>query len=227
MADFTKPHSKSRSFIELCCMTGVFILLFVLTLTSSGANICDFFQLSPAPHFHLWGLVTYMFIHTDFAHLVSNLIMLWIGFYLIHHSRRLLFVPTFLIGGLAGGIIFLIADKDGISMIGASNGIAAIIGSALFFTNGRNSNRYSYRLMAIVLLLFALTGNLKQEPVILSHLTGAASGVVFACCFNLFVKRHRRAIRKENAAVRNPDIEEKLRNSGYNSLSEEERQKLF
>jgi membrane associated rhomboid family serine protease len=57
-----------------------------------------------------WSLVTYMFIHDNFIHLIFNLIWLHFGgklFLQYLNQKQLLY--TYIFGGLSGGILFIIA----------------------------------------------------------------------------------------------------------------------
>jgi len=57
-----------------------------------------------------WTLVTYMFLHFEFLHILFNVLWLyWFGkiFLEYHNQRRLL--SLYLLGGLAGGLAFMIA----------------------------------------------------------------------------------------------------------------------
>ena len=57
-----------------------------------------------------WTLVTYMFLHIDFWHILFNMLWLfWFGRIFMEYltSRQLLF--TYLAGGLAGGLLYILA----------------------------------------------------------------------------------------------------------------------
>jgi membrane associated rhomboid family serine protease len=59
--------------------------------------------------FRPWTMITYMFLHFDFFHIFFNMIMLWVGGRLFSEflgSNRL--TGTYLLGGLAGGLFFII-----------------------------------------------------------------------------------------------------------------------
>lgn len=224
MGVFTNTKSKAQSFETLVGLTTVLILIYLLTLSSVGSVVTGMMQLAPDKGFRVWTIVTYMFVHTDIVHLLSNLIMLWIGFMLIHHSRRKFFIPLFIIGGISGGIGYMVSESAGVPIIGSSNGVAAILASAIIFPNGRNFNRYSFRLLAIVLLLFALSGNICSYPVLFGHLSGAMGGFIVSVFIFIILK-----FRKNNKRLNLTDKENiinKIRTSGYASLTDEERKLL-
>jgi membrane associated rhomboid family serine protease len=57
-----------------------------------------------------WTILTYMFLHLDFLHILFNLLWLyWFGRIFLEYmnSRKLLF--TYLMGGIAGGLLYILA----------------------------------------------------------------------------------------------------------------------
>jgi len=57
-----------------------------------------------------WTLITYMFLHFEFLHILFNVLWLyWFGkiFLEYHNQRRLL--SLYLLGGLSGGLVFMLA----------------------------------------------------------------------------------------------------------------------
>ncbi len=83
-----------------------------------------------------WTLITYMFLHFDFFHIFFNMIMLWIGGRLFSEflgANRL--TGTYLLGGLAGALFFILAynifpvfqqDRFVSVAIGASASVLAV-----------------------------------------------------------------------------------------------------
>ena len=56
-----------------------------------------------------WTLVTYMFLHLDFIHILFNLLWLyWFGTVFIQELGLKKLLSTYLLGGLAGGILYVI-----------------------------------------------------------------------------------------------------------------------
>lgn len=58
------------------------ILLFFATYVFAKANICDLNQwlglhYFKAPDFHVWQIITYMFMHANFGHIFFNMFALW------------------------------------------------------------------------------------------------------------------------------------------------------
>ena len=91
----------------------VFLLanLFV-NIPGLGGYVYDYFAL---PHhytkllFRPWTLITYMFLHVQTMHLIFNMLWFyWFGIIFTDFmgSKRLLY--TYLLGGIAGGLLFII-----------------------------------------------------------------------------------------------------------------------
>jgi membrane associated rhomboid family serine protease len=90
-----------------------------------------------------WTLLTYMFLHLDFFHILFNMLWLyWFGKIFLEYltSRQLL--KTYLIGGLAGGLLFIMAfnlfpvfrpQLFSSLALGASASVMAIVMTISFF----------------------------------------------------------------------------------------------
>ncbi|MDA0973350.1 MAG: rhomboid family intramembrane serine protease [Bacteroidetes bacterium] len=103
----------------------------------SSFDLIDWLALPAAPHELItrpWTLVTYMFLHEGFWHLLMN--MLWLHFggrilYDLMGSKR--FIKTYWMGGLVGGTLYLLAfnllpafQGSGTSLLGASAAVFAV-----------------------------------------------------------------------------------------------------
>jgi len=113
----------------------VFLLanLFV-NIPGLGGYVYDYFALPSSLHkllYRPWTLITYMFLHIETFHLIFNMLWFyWFGiiFTDFMSGKRLLY--TYLIGGVAGGILFIIFSNifmPGSVLLGASAGIMAVI----------------------------------------------------------------------------------------------------
>jgi len=141
-----------------------------------------------------WTIVTYMFLHIEFWHVLFNMLWLyWFGrIFLEFLSSRLLVIIYFL-GGIAGGLVYIIAFNvfpvfHGIVPVayalGASASVMAIVTAVSFYVPG-----YTIRLflfgkirilyMAIILFVFDFfmipAGNPGGH---LAHIGGALFGFV-------------------------------------------------
>ena len=87
-----------------------------------------------------WTLITYMFSHVDFFHILFNLLFLyWFGQLIMEYLGSKKFVNIYVLGGIAGGITYLLiynllpyyqAQVPGSVLLGASAGVSAIIVAA-------------------------------------------------------------------------------------------------
>jgi membrane associated rhomboid family serine protease len=77
-----------------------------------------------------WTLVTCMFIHANFWHILANMITLYFfGSYLNRLLGTLKFLIVYFAGGILGGIVFLLFPPSGLSIaVGASGAIFALGG---------------------------------------------------------------------------------------------------
>lgn len=143
-----------------------------------------------------WTLITYMFVHQGFWHLIFNMLMLYFSgriFCDMLNYRRLL--PTYILGGLAG-VIFFIAGYNlfpkfylfqGSFMHGASAGVMAVfVATATYFPTFEvylfGILRIQMRWLAAVYVLsdFVALGGQSNLGGHLAHLGGALYGFIYA-----------------------------------------------
>jgi len=172
------------SLVDFFAKTGIASLL--VTQLSLPANLGDLL-------YRPWSLVTYMFTQLAFFHFLFNMLWLyWIGIIFLDFLNNRQFIFTYLLGGLAGGALFLalynlipsIASGPAV-LIGSSGAVYAIVVATatlapnytirlLFFGNVR----LKYLVAAfIVLNILGLNGaNLGGN---LAHLGGALMGFIY------------------------------------------------
>ena len=90
---------------------GVFFFLFNL----SEYEIIDLLALPAESNKILskpWTIITYMFVHNGFIHLIFNLLWLYFGgtIFLKYLSNKQI-VSTYILGGLTGGLFYILAFK--------------------------------------------------------------------------------------------------------------------
>lgn len=83
-----------------------------------------------------WSIITYMFLHWEFFHILFNMLILyWTGKLFIEYLGNDKFWATFILGGISGALIFLLAynffpvftDTSDSRLMGASAGVIAIL----------------------------------------------------------------------------------------------------
>jgi membrane associated rhomboid family serine protease len=129
-------------FWNIAIFLGINILRLIAFLTKQNTPfIWTYDQLAmhvPLNAFILkpWGLITYMFTHEEIFHMLFNMINLyWFGnlFRDFLGNKRVL--PLYLLGGIAGGLLYLLSSSlfpgyVGTTMVGASAAIMCILVAA-------------------------------------------------------------------------------------------------
>ncbi len=105
------------------------VALFIVSLISKSF-IADWFALKPSFEVFLtqpWTLITYGFFHSNFIHILFNLIFLYyIGNLFLSFFTIKQFLNYFLLGIIVGGIAFLLLQPIGY-LVGSSAGIIAVL----------------------------------------------------------------------------------------------------
>lgn len=202
-----------------------------------------------------WTLVTYMFTHTHPLHLLMNVLWLgWFGSILVPETGGRRIVWLYLGGGLAGGLLYLLLTPAlgiGFSMLmGASASVLAIMTYAAVKMPGYTFHLFflgdvKLKWMALFMIILAFLGlgggNAGGE---LAHLGGAAFGL----CAGLLASRSKSSTHAKKVTARhNPrhtsrvinimeqhrrdserldELLDKIRISGFGSLSRSERKEL-
>lgn len=224
-----------------------------------------------------WTVITYMFLHKDFFHILFNMFALyWFGkLFLMHFTQKQLYGLYFW-GGLSAGLVYLISynifplfsNQVHFSILmGASGSIMAMILAAAmqlpnmelrFLLIGMVKLKY-IAIAAVLISIFGITSNNAGGQ--LAHLGGALYGYLFVISLRrgkdytkgfsklmdgisdlfkprkLKIKRSKTSNRKMTDAEFNMDkakrmkeidrILDKIKSSGYGSLTSEEKKKLF
>ena len=207
--------------------------------------------------FKPWSLITYGFLHGSFSHLFWNMIMLfYFGNILVNYFGDKRLLNVFFNGILFGGIIYIISYNlfpvfTGVSskMIGSSAGVMAI----LFYITSYNPNHtirfFFVNIKLLYIAVFLLLMDIIQIPVDnsgghIAHLGGALIGFLMFRSFkgidfvdiytNLSTRKNNKKI-KRNKTFSGSDFDQKkidsildkISESGYESLTKEEKNYLF
>lgn len=235
---------------------------------------------------HPWVIITSMFLHEGFWHILWNMLFLyWFGRIVGDFIGNQRILPIYLLGGIAGGIIYYISanllyNPGSVSYaLGASAGVMAIVAASgtiapdyvmrLLFIG---DVKLKYIVIVLVFLDFISIANNINTGGHVAHIGGAIFGFVFirqlregndwslpvnkildriSSFFSSItgqatrqkgprvVYRNRnktRSSRRGNAASDKEDLSyqekldailDKIKRSGYESLSEEEKEFLF
>jgi membrane associated rhomboid family serine protease len=271
---------------------GIFLLIRLVILITSlflikTEDIFEYLETPSSPDLLLhrpWTLITYMFVHFDFLHILFN--MLWLYtfgriFLLFFTGRQL--GGLYVLGGIAGALLFVAAynvfpyfstNSKNSFLVGASASVMAIVFAVSFYQKDYRLNLlFLGRLKLIYLAIGALLIDIlaitsENAGGHIAHIGGALFGTLFAFQYsrgkditnfinrmidwtvNLFryqpkfkvytnknyrsAHAHRRPEtddeyhRRKNAEAKEIDeILDKLKRSGYESLSSEEKKRLF
>lgn len=219
-----------------------------------------------------WTLFSYMFMHVEFFHILSNLIYLYFAgqIFLQYFNAKKLY-SIYILGGLAGGISYLIAfnlfpvfsSYSNSHLIGASASVLAILFSvATYVPNYKISLPFigsvPIKYLAIAFVFIDIISIPDSNPGgHIAHLGGALFGVFFIrqwkkgkdlsipfynfvdSIVRLFKKKHLKTVHKRaktDDEFRNDKAErselintilDKIAKSGYDSLSDKEKEYLF
>jgi membrane associated rhomboid family serine protease len=123
----------------LWVLIGVNLVIFVTTLLDSHGLIFTRFALVPSEIGQQpWTLVTYMFLHAGWSHIIFNMITLYFfGTFTLQLVGETAFLTTFFVGGIFGGLFFILFSYIPLdyfqmtsfsSVVGASGAIYALGG---------------------------------------------------------------------------------------------------
>ena len=221
-----------------------------------------------------WTIVTHMFLHADFFHILFNMLWLFIAGRLLENiigQRRFLFL--YFVSGLFALIIQTAAyntplyDNQITWMLGASGAVAGVFIAAVTFSPNlivRPFGLFNVRLLWIGVVfvgLDLLQLNADDSTAHFAHLGGALFGFVFATLYtngrdlstiinieNPFKRRRKMRVVKNKKSKSNnhqkktdeefnaskaerqkriDKILDKIKDSGYDSLSKREKEFLF
>lgn len=200
-----------------------------------------------------WTILTYMFMHTHPLHLLMNMLWLaWFGYILldVFSTRRL--CTLYIGGGVAGGALYLCvlsaAGVHDFRLLGASASVLAIMTAAavlmpsyrvhLFFIG---DVKLKWIALCMILLAFLGLGGGNSGGEI-AHLGGAAYGLVAALIFrtgHVKLVKNKPGIKPKRVsrvvsvmeqhridAERLDELLDKIRISGFDSLTHSERKEL-
>ena len=199
---------------------GVFVVLHVLALGSllmnAGYGILQWVELPSDLGLLLhrpWTLITYMFAHYGFLHILFNMLWLyWLGRIFMEYFSPKQLTGVYLLGGLGGALLFLIAYNtlpyfrilpEPAFLEGASASVIAIVvATAVYAPDYRIGllflGEVPLKWVALVTVAIAVlgldAGNVGGN---IAHIGGAVVGA----WFGLRIKRGRDITRPLNAAI--------------------------
>ena len=100
--------------------------------------------------FQPWTLITYMFVHEEFMHILFNMLWLWVfGRIFIYYKGGKMLTTVYVLGGISGGILYILSFNifplfanavHESYALGASAGILAIVIATATYTPNYSIN---------------------------------------------------------------------------------------
>jgi len=137
-----------------------------------------------------WTIITYMFLHAGFIHLLFNILGLyWFGKLFLYHFEGSKLLSVYLLGGIAGAVLYIIAynlfpvfqSVNGL-LLGASASIFAVLVAAAFYDPNRGImipliGTFALKYVAVFYVLLSVIGISSSNPGgNIAHLGGAIWG---------------------------------------------------
>lgn len=243
---------KSVAVRFILANVAVFVVIHLMAIL---ARICGFadpsvlLMLPPSwqqAALHPWTLLTYMFVHFDFFHILGNMLWLYcfsIVFLDMASSRQ--FVVAYLAGGVAGAVAYLAVASavPSAGLVGSSASVMAVAATAVATRPDYRINLWLFGMVAIKwIALFFVAFALLLTPASAAslcphaaHAGGIVVGLVMAAHLRGWLRRpaRRKAVvlpplhqKREFDEGRLDDLLDKVRISGYASLSKKEKDEL-
>ncbi len=143
-----------------------------------------------------WTLITYMFLHEGFFHILFNMLWLfWFGTVFIQELGLKKLLSTYLLGGLTGGVLFVLfynlfpvfaQVRDHAVALGASASVMAVVVATAVYRPERRMHLVligPVKIGYIALVMFILTSMVDFSVNTggkISHIGGALLGFLFA-----------------------------------------------
>jgi membrane associated rhomboid family serine protease len=143
-----------------------------------------------------WTILSYMFLHYDFFHILFNMLWLyWFGKIFLEYLNPKKLVSVYLIGGLTGGLVYVLAFnlfpafEESVAQsvaLGASAAVLAVVMAIAFYVPDYTLNllffgqvklKYIALVTVLIDVLSIRSGNAGGH---LAHLGGAFFGFVYA-----------------------------------------------
>lgn len=189
-------------YINIAVFLAVRIVMVFLNLFNVGFSLLEWLALPSDLNILLtrpWTLITYMFLHFNFIHILFNLLWLyWFGkiFMMYFDEKKLL--STYFMGGLLGGLLYIAAynifpafeniAQSGI-LLGASASIIAIVVSTAVYSPNYSMNIFPISALvgsvkiiwiagiSVLIYFLGITGNNAGGNI--AHLGGALWGYLY------------------------------------------------
>lgn len=291
ITDLKEAFRRGNVFIQLIYINvGVFVATTLVTVllqlfNRSAAGVFELLAL-PASFERFatqpWSIITYMFMHSGFMHILFNMLWLyWFGALFLHFFSAKHLRGLYVLGGICGGLLYMVSYNvfpyfrpmiEYSTMVGASASVLAIVVATAYrepnyrvqlFLFGAVRLKYLALIVVATDLLFITSSNAGGH---IAHLGGALAGLWFAAslkkgmdmtawinklidgiralfCKKTWQRKPKMKVHYSNGNSRQQDYDynarkknqseeidrilDKLKKSGYESLTTEEKKSLF
>ena len=175
---------------------GVFVFVslldVILKVSKINFNLYEYIGLSSNVSkfaLHFWTLFTYMFVHADFFHLLSNIFVLWFSsFYFLSFFTVKQYTFVYFFGGIFAGIFYLLFNfflTDNSLLVGASAAIFSVLFAVTIYAPYTEVKLFFIGYVKLWhIAFFIIFLDIIQMPFSnfsghLSHFSGALFGLVF------------------------------------------------
>lgn len=201
-----------------------------------------------------WTVLTYMFVQYDAVHLIVNLIWLYMFVSLIERSKTVAvrgkrIYALYLLGGIGGAAVYLLSGAATVGLVGCSACILALMGASIVLIPNNKLllpliGEVSLKVVCLIaILLVVIASGPENYGAHAAHCGGFFAGLAVAWRWRrLKVVSDVSVIASEpsgksrvNIEPKLPDVDDealdslldKIRKSGYGSLTPAERDRLF
>ena len=204
--DIKNQYKNGSALIKLVFVNvGVFVVLHIIGITlllfnfKNGAEYISYWFSLPASVGQIitqpWSIASYMFLHTSFWHLFTNMLWLYFGgriFSQFLNDKKL--VSVYILGGLAGGLLYVLSFNlfplfkgvvNNSIAFGASASVMAVLIAAVTYVPNYivqlpfiGSVKLKY-IGIFSLVIFILSGFQSNSGGHIAHLGGAIFGFLY------------------------------------------------
>ncbi len=185
-------------YVNLAVFLGFRMIYVIFFLAGRQYSLIEWFELPSSTDLLMrqpWSLITYMFLHFDFIHILFNLLVLyWFGrIFLDYYSQKQL-LGLYFIGGITGGLLYVLAYNvlpvfsnvvAGSFLLGASASIIGVLIAAAFRDPNREIHlfligRVQLKFLALFMIFSYIIGiSASNAGGNIAHLGGVLAGYWF------------------------------------------------
>lgn len=211
---------RAKSIWAVSVLAGLNLLWYVLlSIAGISSDSMIIWGLSDS-RFELWQLLSYMMVHADFAHFISNtFVLILVGLMVCRYIGGGMTILVYLLSGITGGVAFMLSIRTESSALAGSSaavlGLAGCLLAILFRLKRRHPVWYAELGVVIAVALISFCFNGFNAGGILAHSAGLTMGLTFGLLCRTI--KHKR---------KTDEIIDRALQSGFCSLSDTEKEEL-